>query len=138
MGYKPKRKIYTLAFEGEEYEGLEVKIRGLNTGQVMDIDAARADGGDGAIVTMLKLMADQLVEWNVDHPDTGEPVPTTFEGIRSLDIDFNWAVIDAWQNAAAGVKAPLDSDSTSTEPSLVASIPTETLSLPPASIDVPA
>lgn len=137
MGYKPKRKIYTLAFEGEEYEGLEVKIRGLNTGQVMDIDAARADGGDSAIVAMLQLMAEQLVEWNVED-DEGQPVPTTFEGVRSLDIDFNWAVIDAWQNAAAGVKDPLDSDSTSTELSLVASIPTETLSLPPESTAVPA
>ncbi|BBC35294.1 hypothetical protein SGFS_065880 [Streptomyces graminofaciens] len=137
MGYKPRRKIYTLAFEGEEYEGLEVKIRGLNTGQVMDIDAARADGGDSAIVAMLQLMAEQLVEWNVED-DEGQPVPTTFEGVRSLDIDFNWAVIDAWQNAAAGVPAPLESGSTSGEPSLVASIPTETLSLPPESTAVPA
>lgn len=137
MGYKPKRKIYTLEFEGDDYKGLEVKIRGLNTGQVMDIDTARGDGGDGAIVTMLKLMADQLVEWNVEDDDN-QPVPTTFEGVRSLDIDFNWAVIDAWQNAAAGVPAPLDSDSTSTELSLVASIPTETLSLPPESTGVPA
>ena len=137
MGYRPKKKIYTLAFEGEEYEGLEVKIRGLNTGQVMDIDSARADGGDSAIVAMLQLMAEQLVEWNVED-DEGQPVPTTFEGVRSLDIEFNWAIIDAWQTAAAGVKAPLDSDSTSTELSLVASIPTETLSLPPESTGVPA
>lgn len=137
MGYRPKRKIYTLEFDGEEYEGLEVKIRGLNTGQVMDIDTARQDGGDAAIVAMLQLMADQLVEWNVEDDD-GAPVPTTFEGVRSLDIDFNWAIIDAWQNAAAGVPAPLESASTSTAPSLVASIPTETLSLPPESTAVPA
>lgn len=137
MGYKPKKKIYTLAFEDPEYAGLEVKIRGLNTGQVMDIDAARGDGGDAAIVTMLKLMADQLVEWNVEDDDN-QPVPTTFEGVRSLDIDFNWAVIDAWQNAAAGVKAPLDGPSTDGEPSLVASIPMDALSLPPESTGVPA
>jgi len=138
MGYRPKQKIYTLDFEDPEFEGLEVRIRGLTTGQVMDIDAARADGGDAAIVAMLQLMAERLVEWNVDHPVTGEPVPTTFEGVRSLDVDFNWAIIDAWQNAAAGVRAPLDEPSTSTEPSLVASIPTETLSLPPESTAVPA
>lgn len=137
MGYRPKRKIYTLDFEGDEYQGLEVRIRGLNTGQVMDIDAARADGGDAAIVAMLQLMAEQLVEWNVED-DNGQPVPTTFEGVRSLDIDFNWAIIDAWQTAAAGVPAPLESGSTSGEPSLVASIPTEVLSLPPESSAVPA
>ena len=138
MGYQPKKKIYTLEFEDAEYTGLEVKIGGLNTGQVMDIDAARSDGGDAAIVTMLKLLGDRLIHWNVEHPDTGEPVPTTFEGVCSLDIDFNWAIINAWQSAAAGVKAPLDEPSTDTELSLVASIPTETLSLPPESTGVPA
>lgn len=137
MGYRPKQKIYTLEFEDEEYEGLEVRIRGLNTGQVMDIEAARADGGDTAIVAMLQLMADRLINWNVEDED-GNPVPTTFDGVRSLDVDFNWAIIDAWQNAVAGVRAPLDEPSTSTEPSLVASIPTETLSLPPESTAVPA
>lgn len=138
MGYRPKQKIYTLEFEGEEYEGLEVRIRGLNTGQMIDLDTARADGSDEAILSMLKLMADRLIEWNVDDPDTGEPVPTTFDGIRSLDLEFNWAIIDAWQNAVAGVAAPLDEPSTDTELSPVASIPTETLSLPPESTAVPA
>lgn len=137
MGYRPQRKTYVLEFEGEEYKGLEVKIRGLNTGQMLDIDTAREDGGDAAIRAMLKLMADQLVEWNVEDDDD-QPVPMTFEGVCSLDLDFNWAVINAWQTAIAGVAAPLDDASTSTEPSLVASIPTETLSLPPQSTAVPA
>ncbi|MFD5697439.1 hypothetical protein [Streptomyces lasiicapitis] len=138
MGYRPKQKIYTLAFEGEEYEGLEVRIRGLNTGQMIDLDTARADGGEEAIQSMLRLMADRLIEWNVDHPDTGEPVPPTFDGVRSLDLEFNWAIIDAWQTAVAGVAAPLDEPSTDGEPSLVASIPMESLSLPPESTAVPA
>lgn len=137
MGYRPKKKIYTLAFEDPEFEGLEVKIRGLNTGQVMDIDAARASGTESAIVTMLKLMSEQLVEWNVED-DEGQPVPTTFDGVLSLDVDFNWAIVNAWQNAAAGVPAPLDETSTDTELSLVASIPTETLSPLPESTGVPA
>lgn len=136
MGYRPKRKTYVLKFEGEEYKGLEVKIRGLNTGQLLDIDTARADGGDEAIRAMLHLMANQLVEWNVEDDD--KPVPMTFEGVCSLDLDFNWAVINAWQNAMAGVPDPLESGSTSGEPSLVASIPTETLSLPQPSTAVPA
>lgn len=137
MGYRPKRKIFTLEFEGEAYEGLEVRIRGLNTGQMIDLDTARADGRDEAVIAILQLMADRLVEWNVEDDD-GQPVPTTFDGVRSLDLDFNWAIIDAWQDAVAGVAAPLDEPSTATEPSLVASIPTETLSLPPESTAVPA
>lgn len=137
MGYRPKKKVYTLAFEDEEYDGLEVKVRGLNTGQLLDIDTARADGGDTAIVAMLNLLAEQLVEWNIEDDDE-HPVPTSFEGVRSLDMSLNWAIIDAWQSAVAGVPAPLDDASTSTELSLVASIPTETLSLPPESTAVPA
>lgn len=137
MGYRPKRKVFTLEFEGEEYKGLEVKIRGLNTGQMIDLDTARADGTDEAVLAILQLMADRLVEWNVED-DGGQPVPTTFDGVRSLDLDFNWAIIDAWQNAVAGVAAPLDEPSTSTDGSLVASIPMETLSLPPESTSVPA
>ena len=138
MGYRPKKKVYVLEFEGEEFEGLEVKIGGLNTGQVMDIDAARASGTETAIVTMLRLLGDRLIEWNVDHPETSEPVPPTFEGVCSLDMDFNWAIVNAWQDAVAGVKAPLDETSTDTELSLVASIPTETLSPLPESTGVPA
>lgn len=137
MGYRPKQKIYTLEFEGEEYDGLEVRIRGLNTGQTLDLDVARADGSEEAIRSILELMADRLIEWNVEDDD-GQPVPPTFDGVRTLDLDFNWKIIDAWQNAVAGVPAPLDEPSTSTEPSLVASIPTETLSLPPAPTAVPA
>ncbi|KUF18467.1 hypothetical protein [Streptomyces silvensis] len=137
MGYRPKQKIYTLEFEGEEYDGLEVRIRGLNTGQMLDLDTARADGSDEAIIAMLQLMADRLVEWNVED-DEGQAVPVTFDGVRSLDLDFNWAIIDAWQNAVAGVAAPLDEPLTDTEPLPVASIPTETLLLPPESTAVPA
>lgn len=137
MGYKPKRKIYTLEFEDPEFEGLEVKIRGLNTGQLLDLDTAREDGSDEAIRGLLELFADQLVEWNVED-DQEQPVPADIGGVRTQDIAFNMAIIDAWQQAMVGVPAPLDELSTGTEPSLVASIPTETLSLPQASTAVPA
>ncbi|MCZ4509948.1 hypothetical protein O3Q52_17435 [Streptomyces sp. ActVer] len=137
MGYRPKRKIYTLEFEDPEFNGLEVKIRGLNTGQMLDIDTARDDGDDAAILGMLQLMADQLLEWNVEDDD-GQPVPATFEGIRTQELAFNWAIIDAWQNAVAGVSAPLDGESTDGDPLLAASIPMETLPLPQENSAVPA
>lgn len=129
MGFVAKRKTYTLQFEDDEdLKGLEVKLRGLNTGQVLDLDAARQDGSDDAVRSMLQLMADQLVEWNLEDPDTGEPVPATLEGVRSLDFDLNWKIIDAWQAAVSGVPAPLDDGSNSGDQSLEASIPMETLS----------
>lgn len=137
MGFKPKRKIYTLDFEDPEFEGLEVKIRGLNTGQVLDLDTAREDGSDEAIRGVLELFAGALVEWNVED-DQERPVPADIGGVRTQDLAFNMAIIDAWQQAMVGVPAPLDEPSTGTEPSLAASIPMETLPLPPESTAVPA
>lgn len=137
MGYRPKRKIYDLDFTGTEYDGLKVTVRGVSTGQALDIDAARVDGGDEAMRGMLELLAEQLVDWNIEDDD-GQPVPANLDGLRAQDIGLNLAIVNAWQTAMAGVPAPLESGSTSGEPSLVASIPTETLSPPQSSTAVPA
>lgn len=137
MGYRPKRKIYDLDFTGTEYDGLKVTVRGVSTGQALDIDAARVDGGDEAMRGMLELLAEQLVDWNIEDDD-GQPVPANLDGLRAQDIGLNLAIVNAWQTAMAGVPAPLESGSTSGEPSLVASIPMETLSPPQSSTAVPA
>jgi hypothetical protein len=137
MGYRPKRKIYTLEFEDPDLDGLIVKVRGLNTGQILDIDTAREDGGDEAIRGLLELLAAQIVEWNVED-DEGQPAPATLDGIRAQELAFNMAIIDAWQNAVTGVPAPLEQPSTDGEQSMEASIPMETLQLPQESTAVPA
>jgi hypothetical protein len=137
MGYRPKRKIYTLEFEDPDLDGLIVKVRGLNTGQILDIDTAREDGGDEAIRGLLELLATQIVEWNVEDEE-GQPVPATLDGIRAQELAFNMAIIDAWQNAVTGVPAPLEQPSTDGEQSMEASIPMETLQLPQESTAVPA
>lgn len=137
MGYRPKRKIYTLEFDDPDLDGLIVKVRGLNTGQILDIDTAREDGGDEAIRGLLELLATQIVEWNVEDEE-GQPVPATLDGIRAQELAFNMAIIDAWQNAVTGVPAPLEQPSTDGEQSMEASIPMETLQLPQESTAVPA
>ncbi|MFE4716863.1 hypothetical protein ACFRLW_10480 [Streptomyces sp. NPDC056728] len=121
MGYRPKKKIYNLVFDDPEMEGLEVKIKGLNTGQMLSLDQATDDGGEEAILTMLALYAEQLIEWNVEDDDG--PVSPTLEAIHEQDLDFNMAVINAWKAAVAGVPAPLESSSPDGVPSLEASIP---------------
>lgn len=151
MGFVPKKKVYNLVFDDPEMQGLEVKIRGLNTGQVLDLEVkkdaaqrelANDEGSDeednSAIVELLQLMSDQVISWNVMEEDGVTPVPTTMDGIRQQDLGFNMAIINAWQTAVAGVPAPLEDGSTSGEPSQVASIPMETLSLSPESTAVPA
>lgn len=142
MGFVPKRKVYNLVFTDPDMHGLEVKMRGLNTGQWMDLvtrkEAVEEDNEDAqAVIELFTLMAEQMVSWNVTDED-GTPVPATLDGIRQQDLPFNMAIIEAWQTAAAGVSAPLDSGSPSGEPSLEASIPMDTLSESPESYAVPA
>lgn len=150
MGFVPKRTVYKLVdWPDPNMEGLEVKLRGLNTGQVLDLgekkDAALAeldsddtDAGDRvAVVALLTVMAEQMIEWNITEED-GTPVPPTLEGIKGQELAFVMAIVDAWQTAVAGVPDPLPAGSTSGEPSLVASIPTEALSPSPESSAVPA
>lgn len=139
MGYVPKKKTYRLQFEGDEYDGLEVRMHGLSTGQYMDLFQLKEDAEeDGESRHQLfELMADRLVSWNVEHED-GSPVPATLDGVREQDLPFTMAIIDAWQQAIAGAPAPLPQGSPAGEPSLVASIPTETLSGSPEDYAVPA
>jgi hypothetical protein len=128
MGYKPKRKTYNLDFTGTDNEGLRVSIRGLNTGQYMDLFEAKTQAETGGETNrLLTIMANQLVSWNVEDDDD-MPVPATLDGIKTQDLDFNLAIVNAWTVAMAGVPAPLEQPSTSGESSLEASIPMEILS----------
>lgn len=128
MGYKPKRKIYTLDFTGTDYEGLQVSIRGLNTGQYIDLFAAKTEAEAGGEANdLLEMMAHRLVSWNVEDDDD-QPVPATYDGIKTQDLDLNLAIVNAWTTAMAGVSAPLEPSSTDGESSLEGSMPMEILS----------
>lgn len=128
MGYKPKRKIYHLDFAGTDFEGLNVSIRGLNTGQYMDLFQAKAEAeAGGETNNLLTIMASRLVAWNVEADDD-MPVPATLDGIKTQDLDLNLAIVNAWTTAMAGVPAPLEQPSTSGESFPEESIPMAALS----------
>jgi hypothetical protein len=116
MGFKVQRKTYRLRFEGTELDGLVVTARGLSTGQLLELETARlarAAGGKGSedgTRRMLALLAGALVEWNAEDED-GAPIPATIDGILQQDVDFNTAIISAWQDAMYGVSAPLSQTS---------------------------
>jgi len=128
MAFKRKRKVYRLDFEGTEYEGLELKVRGLTTGEYLDMVALSAPGtdGDGETDGLLRMLSTHLVSWNLVDEE-GEPVPTTFEGIRTNDLTMNMAIISAWTEAMVNLPAGTEKKSLPGENSLVESIPTETL-----------
>jgi hypothetical protein len=122
VGYRVKRKVYKLVFADEEMAGLEVVARSMTTGQLIELNGK--DSGHGA---QSDAFASALVSWNLEDED-GAPVPATLEGIRSLEVDFTLKIMNAWLDAVNGVSAPLDPSSSGGLPSVVGSIPMETLS----------
>lgn len=130
MAFKRKRKVYKLDFEGTEYEGLEVKVRGLTTGEYLEIVSLSAPGageGDKETEGMLRMFANHLVAWNLEDEETGELVPTTYEGVKTNDFVMNMYIVNAWTNALASVPASTEKKSVTGESPLVESIPTEML-----------
>lgn len=127
MGFQRKRKVYGLDFEGTEYDGLAVKVAGLTTGEYLELVALTGSAGESESETekLLKLLATHLVSWNLqDGPD---PVPPTFEGLKANDLAMNMRIIDAWTDAMVKVSPATEKKSLAGDPSLVASIPTESL-----------
>jgi hypothetical protein len=129
MGYKRKRKVYKLDFEGTEYDGLEVRVSGLTTGEYLDLVSLSAPGTEGGKETdgMLQLFSEHLLSWNLIDDETDEPVPTTFDGIKSNDLRMNMAIVNAWTDAMVEVSAKTEKKSVTGDDPLVASIPMETL-----------
>lgn len=127
MAFQRKRKVYKLDFEGTEYEGLVVKVRGLTTGEYLELVTltATADASESETEKLLKLLATHLVSWNLQ--EDGEPIPATFEGVKSNDLAMNTAIIDAWTSSMVNVPAGTEKKSLPGDSSLVASIPTEIL-----------
>lgn len=139
MGYRPKSVVYALDFEDGDHAGLEVCARGVALGTFLDLTSLASSAGESlgdtsltpqqakasvdAIGKLLAGFADVLVSWNVEHPTTGEPLPPTLDGLRSLDFPFVFVMIKAWMGAAAGVSAPLGQPSSGGRQSAEASIP---------------
>lgn len=127
MAFQRKRKVYRLDFEGTEYDGLVVNVRGLTTGEYLELVTLTGATTDNNNETekLLKLLATHLVSWNLQDGDT--PVPATFEGLSANDLAMNMSIINAWTDAMVNVPADTEKKSLPGEPSLVGSIPMETL-----------
>ncbi|MDN3244165.1 hypothetical protein [Streptomyces sp. ZSW22] len=135
MGYRPKRRIFRLDFSGTDWEGLEVSMRGLTVGEELELGDLRGQQGGGT--RWFEILTGLLVEWNVED-DQGNPVPTTFDGVRTQDSAMVMAILDALQTAASGVSDPLPQTSPGGEPSPAVPIPMAPLSENPEHSAVPA
>jgi hypothetical protein len=127
VGFKRNPKIYRLKWEDGDYAGLEVNIRSLNMGQLLEAKSGKSASGKDGLEGTVELLADRILDWNLENED-GTPVPATLEAMKGEDDDLILDIINRWMEAVSGVQAPLDATSPSGEISQVASIPTEALS----------
>ena len=74
MGYKRNRKIYHLVWADGEYEGLEVNVRTLNIGQLIEAKTGKGVNGKDGLEGNVELLASLIVDWNLEDEVTGEPV----------------------------------------------------------------
>lgn len=131
MGYKAKLKTYLIRFdEGHEHHGAEARLRGMTYGEwevAANLDGA---GGDTEGAPVVQRFADHLISWNLEDPETGEPLPPTLDSVKKIDKDLIRNLNNAWVNSLIGVHDadPLPESSASGEPSLVESVPMEALS----------
>ena len=131
------RGLVTLTFDDPEFEGLVVRCRRPSIGMTLTFSKA---GGVGVreIDPLLSDLASLLVDWNMVDPVSGDPIPTTVEGVRSCDLALILAIMSTLTSRIAGVPAPLVSASGDGEPSLEESIPMEILSGSPPNSPTPA
>jgi hypothetical protein len=124
VGYTRKRRVYNLTFDGGEYDGMQVRVRGLTVAQLEDVLDAESDTTDRLTVVRhsRELLAEHLLDWNVEDED-GTPLPPTLASLRSMDPLEVSAIVSAWSRAIWGVPAPLPPTSSDGHPSLEASIP---------------
>ncbi len=131
MGYVRERRIFRLKFADEDMGGLEVRAASVPLGtflemvELMDVEV-RGIGPDDArkVDRLFEGFARALVSWNLEEPE-GVPVPATFEGLRSQDIDFAMKILRAWVEALTSVPDFLPAGSSNGGRSLEPSIPME-------------
>lgn len=103
MGFRPEPTIYKLSFKDSHLDGLTVRIGGCTVAEWQEtLRSANPEDGTGvadANEQMLALFAKYLVEWDLEDPRTGEPVPPTMEGLNTQENRLIAEIVVAWQKA---------------------------------------
>jgi len=133
MGYEAPRKIIRLIFDDDDLAGLEVRVRSLPLGKVLQV--AELDDLDPGNLTredipkireIFGMLVSSMVSWNLE--EDGVPVELSLSGLMDQDPAFVFRIVRAWMNALNTVPDPLASPSLDGERSLEASIPMDVLS----------
>lgn len=107
-GFRRNLKVFEMSFE--EYEDLQVKVRSVPIGQLLDVlklaDAVK--GGDlqqEAVNELFGWFAARIVSWTYQDEE-GEPLPPTQETLLADDFDFVMKLIMAWVSAVTSSLVP--------------------------------
>jgi len=145
-GFVIERKIYRLEIADGTYEGLVVRVRSVPVGEFLEISKLAGlkdtdpnrltDEDQDMMAGLFRRFAHSLVDWNLEVVDQTVspdpvPVPATYSGVMTLDVDFVFMLIDAWMDAMGDVSAGKDQRSSDGKPSPEASIPMVPLSPSP-------
>lgn len=125
MGYKITPKVYRLVFE--EFEGMVVRMRSMPVRDLLAV-MGQADAEDEVegIRDSIRVLADHLVDWNLEDED-GHPLPATQESLESLEIGMVNRLTEEWMAAVTGVSGPLGSASSPGSTAMEASMPMEVM-----------
>jgi len=130
MGYRKPARHFKLSFEDEEYNGLEVIVKSLTIGKLLEVSSLTPDPDSPnqdveATEKLLHIFADNLVSWNLEDED-GNPYPANYEGVKAQDdVPFVLRMANAWLEGMAGLNSNLEKTSNSSENTV--SLPMETL-----------
>jgi hypothetical protein len=135
MGFRPEKKVFNIKFaEDHPLHGLEARASSLKFGEFMDMTAMAGvtiedlQQDPEQATAMYDRFVECLLSWNLEDPETGEPTPTTMDGLRSHDLDLVNDLVMAWMDGVASVAPPLPASSISGSSSPVAQLPMAPLS----------
>lgn len=132
MAFTLPSTTLVLDFDGTELDGLEVKVRSVSFGRLLEImelveafetgTTVRAQAA--AMTQVIDHFAGVLKSWDAVDDD-GVPVPATADNLRALDFRHVLILVKAWQEVMTSVPAPLGGSSPGGEPSAVELPPME-------------
>lgn len=132
MGYKHPHKTFLLRFEDKP--GLEVQMRTVSVGKLMDMaeladDVKAGKASTSQAMSLFTMFADRLVAWTVED-DEDQPVPANLDGVRSLDTDLFMTIFEFWFESMTESPSPLPQPSGNGLSPMEASLPMVPISVP--------
>lgn len=90
-----------------EFAGLVVRVRRPSIEDRLWIEESDQVTSKERLFGIIDRLAAALIEWNHTDTITGEPIPVTAEGLRSIDEPMLTAVFVEWATATTRRRSPL-------------------------------